>query len=523
MAPRGHGRKTAPSVSRPSVLPQTAAVKLAIEAPNPWEDRLRKRPAKNTPEEMLTKVKVNPKRPRKSDRDGPSASRTPLGLLDLPNEVLARVLHYTSLDDLFNIERVCRRFNLLTKGYVWRQIHTLDHEMVIRSTYNDNNNNSNSMSCVASLDAFAVKHHLTDRSVKMVLSRTNITDLDLSRYFLTITYKVVNCFSFASNLNVLNLSRIRLTNTSLRTIGRYCPLIEYLTLEQCFCDASVEKGLEVLFSKCRNIKYLNLAENMKLTGDSFQSIPEGVSYLDLAGCYNVPVRNMDVLSDRLRDSLRTLILENYENASVNQMNRWLQVLTKLEHLELSNWFVTFDGSHLNFSHLKDLKVLKMNYNFVLTSQGLQTLRFCPKLQVLDVSYCMKMEGDMLGILRNIPTLEACNFDGTSELGDEIIEFVNEMKLKSLSISDCSGLTGDTVLKMLMECKSLHRVNIRKMTISQSAVITLDALRCPELRQRMEISRCEINVIINGMNYCLCPVADPCYFVTRRTPKQLMSQ
>jgi len=232
---------------------------------------------------------------------------------------------------------------------------------------------------------------------------------------------------------------------------------------------------------------------------------------------------MDVLSDRLQNSLTTLILENYENASVNQMNRWLQILTKLKKLELSNWFVTFDGSHLDFSHLKELEVLKMNYNFVLTSPGLQTLRFCPKLKVLDVSYCMKMEGDMLGILRNMPSLEACNFDGTGELGDEIIGFVNDMKLKSLSISDCSGLSGDTILKMLMECKSLHRVNIKKMTISQSAVITLDALRCSELRQRMEISRCEINVIINGMNYCLCPVADPCYFTLRRTPKQMMSQ
>ena len=90
------------------------------------------------------------------------------------------------------------------------------------------------------------------------------------------------------------------------------------------------------------------------------------------------------------------------------------------------------------------------------------------------------------------------------------------------------MQGELTLGLKNKCsntwfQSLHRVNIRKMTISQSAVITLDALRCPELRQRMEISRCEINVIINGMNYCLCPVADPCYFVLRRTPKQMMSQ
>lgn len=86
----------------------------------------------------------------------------------------------------------------------------------------------------------------------------------------------------------LNLSYIRLTNNSLRTIARYCPLLEKIIFKECFCDSIVEKGLEILFKKCPNIKYLDFSGNDKLNGESFVHLPFGIINNKLENCFNVP-------------------------------------------------------------------------------------------------------------------------------------------------------------------------------------------------------------------------------------------
>lgn len=132
----------------------------------------------------------------------------------------------------------------------------------------------------------------------------------------------------APELTTLNLSSIRLTNNSLRTIARYCPLLEEVCFEQCFSDGKIEQGLEALFTKCPKIVYLNLAENNKLYGDSFAYIPTQLLYLNLANCYNLNANAIGLIADRAKN-LETLILENYDNAAVANFNVWLGKLTKL--------------------------------------------------------------------------------------------------------------------------------------------------------------------------------------------------
>lgn len=287
----------------------------------------------------------------------------------------------------------------------------------------------------------------------MVLKRAEIRELDVSNYCCSITYRIANSFNLAGSLNTLNLSGVRLTNTSLRTIGRYCTMLKNVSFESCFCDGNVEKGLGILFSKCKNIEYLNLAENFKLEGECFGVIPVCTAYLNLAGCYNIPVENLDLLFSRLNENLKTLVLESFENAGIDNMNSWFRLLTKLKRLELSNWFISHDEQqNLDFSFLKDLEVLKLTNNFLVSTNALSSLRHCKKLRAVDLSYGMGMQDEIFPVLRDFKNLEACSFDGWINVDENIIQFIKEMGLKSVSLGDCMAITAETIIRIVTECE-----------------------------------------------------------------------
>lgn len=261
----------------------------------------------------------------------------------------------------------------------------------------------------------------------MIFSRAKITSLDLSVYHSTLTYQISSLFTMVPQLSVLNLSFIRLTNNSLRTVARYCPLLEEVAFEQCFCDGKVEQGLETLFTKCHHIKYLNLAENNKLYGESFAYIPSGLLYLNLANCYNVNANAIGSLAESATN-LETLILENYDNAAVSNFNSWLGKLKKLKYLEVSNIFMGQDFPSLDFSNFQELEMLCLRYNTLVNAASLRTLQHCPKLKAIDLRFGSQFDNSALDLLKKCKNLQYCNLSNWAQLSN-VVDFVKTLKLQ----------------------------------------------------------------------------------------------
>uniref|UniRef100_A0AC35G9B3 F-box domain-containing protein n=1 Tax=Panagrolaimus sp. PS1159 TaxID=55785 RepID=A0AC35G9B3_9BILA len=383
-------------------------------------------------------------------------------LTDLPNEILGKCFSYLSFDDLFRMERVNKRLRAVVTSYTWKQKHVLDHESIVYNTeypkislaeertffrFNQRKN-------------YFKRHNITNKSIKMIFSRATIRALDLSIYHTTLSYQVSSIMNMVPQLSVLNLSFIRLTNNSLRSIARYCPLLEEVSFEQCFCDGKVEQGLEVLFTTCSNIKYLNLGENNKLYGDSFAYIPSGLLYLNLANCYNVNTNAIGALAESAKN-LETLILENYDNAAVSRFNAWLGKLTKLKYLEVSNIFMAENYPKLDFSSFQELEMLCLRYNTLVSNDSLRTLQYCPKLKSIDLRFGNQFDNSTLDVLKKCKNLQYCNF---SNWGQFVADFAKHLKLKYLAINDCKEIKEDTVQKLLTECAFLRYVELLGLSI-----------------------------------------------------------
>uniref|UniRef100_A0AC34GWV3 F-box domain-containing protein n=1 Tax=Panagrolaimus sp. ES5 TaxID=591445 RepID=A0AC34GWV3_9BILA len=438
-----------------------------------------------------------PKKSRKQTSKNAKQVKPPetaMLLTDLPNEILGKITGFLSFDDLFRLERVNKRIRAVVTAYTWPQKHTLDHESIIFNTdypkislaeersyfrFNQRRN-------------YFKRHNVNNKSIKMVFSRAKINNLDLSIYHSTLTYQVSSSFTMVPHLNVLNLSFIRLTNNSLRTIARYCPLLEEISFEQCFCDGKVEQGLEVLFTKCPNIKYLNLAENNKLYGDSFSYIPSGLLHLNLANCYNVNANAIGALAESAMN-LETLILENYDNAAVANFNSWLGKLKKLRFLEVSNIFMGQDYPSLDFSNFQELEMLCLRYNTLVNAASLKTLQHCPNLQAIDLRFGNQFDNSALDLLKKCKSLQYCNFSNWSQLSN-VVDFVKHLKLQYIAINDCREINAETVHKLLTECASLCHVEILGLNIDYQKVLP-EALKepCPQRRNILHLAAPRANL------------------------------
>uniref|UniRef100_A0A914Y7V1 F-box domain-containing protein n=1 Tax=Panagrolaimus superbus TaxID=310955 RepID=A0A914Y7V1_9BILA len=444
-------------------------------------------------------IAVPPKKSRKQTSKNAKQVKPPetaMLLTDLPNEILGKISEYLSFDDLFRLERVNKRIRAVVTSYTWPQKHTLDHESIIYNTMYPKISLAEERIYFRNQRRNCFKrHNVNDKSIKMIFSRAKIYNLDLSIYHSTLTYQVSSSFSMVPQLNVLNLSFIRLTNNSLRTIARYCPLLEEVFFEQCFCDGKVEQGLEVLFTKCPNIKYLNLAENNKLYGDSFSCIPSGLLYLNLANCYNVNANAIGALAESAMN-LETLILENYDNAAVANFNSWLGKLKKLKYLEVSNIFMGQDYPSLDFSNFQELEMLCLRYNTLVNAVSLKTLQHCPKLKAIDLRFGQQFDNSALELLQKCKSLQYCNFSNWAQLSN-VVDFVKHLKLQYFAINECREISADTVHKLLTECVSLRYVELLGLNIDYQKVLS-NAFKqpCPQRRNILRLATPRANPYYN---------------------------
>ena len=231
----------------------------------------------------------------------------------------------------------------------------------------------------------------------------------------------------APELKTLNLSFIHFPKMKvlaiLENIAYSCRMLEELSLEECFDGGEFEQGLESLFVQCPKIKYLNLSENIKLSGACFAQIPTELRYLNIAHCYNLTTESMELVAARA-PNLETLILEGYDG----DFESWIGQLTKLKALEISNYKRRLDDFVMNFSHLEDLEKLCLRRNKMITTETLQSLKDCPKLKVLDLSINYGLKSVDLEILKNCKSLKFCNFSNWNEV-ERIADFVQYCQIQ----------------------------------------------------------------------------------------------
>ena len=263
--------------------------------------------------------------------------------------------------------------------------------------------------------------------MKKVCSRTNIRRLDLSIYWTTISDniwglhpKVPPLFSMMPQLTSLNLSLIILTKDDLDTIASRFPLLEEVSFDQSLKTSDTEQGLQKIFCSCPNIKYLNLATNLLLTGACFEFVPASLRYLNIGKCRLINEEGLDHLSQKATN-LETLIWQNLY--PMVDFNLWINEFTKLRFVELS---MGENCMFLDFSKLPELEMLSLHDDTLAPMETLQTLKNCPKLKSLAFSTFEKL--DILEALKDCKSLKFCDFRCCYSLKN-IVEFVNHAKLQ----------------------------------------------------------------------------------------------
>jgi len=170
-------------------------------------------------------------------------------------------------------------------------------------------------------------------------------------------------------------------------------------------------------------------------------------------------------------------------------------LTNLKELNLLECWKTNTYSDKIFDYLSNLEKFSINYNYVITDQGLQKLL---NLKDLHIEDCFHISGDSLSYLTNLTKLDIYriknlfdhNFKNLINLEELTITFIHNItsdsiarlsKLRKLICVDCKGITScvnfDKLLK-LNDVSFFHCPVIDTDFIYLKYIKRLSIINCP---------------------------------------------
>ncbi|MGD2170424.1 MAG: hypothetical protein PVI40_09310 [Chlamydiota bacterium] len=183
---------------------------------------------------------------------------------------------------------------------------------------------------------------------------------------------------------------------------------------------------------CPNFTSLNIANNIKLSGECLTKVPYKLKKLDIAKC---------------------------EQLNRNAVQQFLSKVTELEELNLSELDITEEElQSLNTSKLKKLHLNKCkNLNIA----ALQTL------------------------LSNVPLLEELSLSGVDITGEELLA-LDLSKLKAIDLSFCEELSAEALKEFFKRSSNLERLTLSGTDITGEELLSLD----PSKLKAIDLSCCE---------------------------------
>ncbi|KAL3993978.1 Leucine Rich repeat family protein [Acanthocheilonema viteae] len=372
----------------------------------------------------------------------------------IPDHVLISIFTLLPIVDRIRIERVCRRWRHIAKNYSW----TMTTEFSYSSLIGDKE---------CSLPCLIERPVVGNKEIKSLAQRCgdHLLEMDLHAFRDTLTYNVCMCFAIhCPNLTVLNMYGIQLTNSSLKSLGRHCPNLEIVNFHRCFQESVVERGLTSFFSKCQNLKEVDVGENERLTGlPSFTVLPRSIINLKIGGCFRLTAASLFAIRDRCPD-LVALTMNSVDNISPAHLNSFFASLPKLELLKFGECYVshTLGGIEINFSLMRNLTELTVYDNLLMTDEVLRnTVIGCKQLKYVDLSGCSRFVSNVgLRELAKLPYLSHLNLSYMRVVDDQTIRIIAEKgTLQTVLLHRCDEISDEAVKMLLKHCPFLTALDI----------------------------------------------------------------
>ncbi|VDO42920.1 unnamed protein product, partial [Onchocerca flexuosa] len=210
-------------------------------------------------------------------------------------------------------------------------------------------------------------------------------------------------------------------------------------------ESVVERGLTSFFSKCQNLKEIDVGENERLTGlPSFTMLPRSIVNLKIGGCFRLTATSLFAIRDRC-PNLVALTMNSVDNISPTHLNSFFASLPKLELLKFGECYVshTLGGIEINFSFMKNLTELTVLRNTVIG---------CKQLKYVDLSGCSRFVSNVgLRELAKLPYLSHLNLSYMRVVDDQTIRIIAEKgTLQTILLHRCDEIS-DEAVKMLLKC------------------------------------------------------------------------
>uniref|UniRef100_A0A0R3S2W7 F-box domain-containing protein n=1 Tax=Elaeophora elaphi TaxID=1147741 RepID=A0A0R3S2W7_9BILA len=362
----------------------------------------------------------------------------------IPDHILISIFTLLPIVDRIRIERVCRRWRHIAKNYSW----TMTTEFSYSSLIGDKE---------CSLPCLIERPIVGNKEIKSLAQRCgdHLLEMDLHAFRDTLTYNVCMCFAIhCPNLTVLNMYGIQLTNSSLKSLGRHCPNLEIVNFHRCFQESVVERGLTSFFSKCQNLREVDVGENERLTGlPSFTMLPRSIVNLKIGGCFRLTATSLFAIRDRCPD-LVALTMNSVDNISPTHLNSFFASLPKLELLKFGECYVshTLGGIEINFSLMKNLTELTVLRNTVIG---------CKQLKYVDLSGCSRFVSNVgLRELAKLPYLSHLNLSYMRVVDDQTIRIIAEKgTLQTVLLHRCDEVSDEAIKMLLKHCPFLTALDI----------------------------------------------------------------
>ncbi len=347
---------------------------------------------------------------------------------------------------------------------------------------------------------------------------SNLRKLNLSNYGY-FTGKLLNSLPHPNILEEVNFSGFgTLTIEELQAFFARCDNLQKLTLGSGFPLTSEilnsfpypgileeinfsESGnltveeLQAFFARCGKLRKLNLGSGFYITNEVLNNLPhpERLEELDLYYCSGHADGEFKDFLARC-SNLRKLNFGSDFYITGDELNK-LSQLEKLEELRLSKSHITLTKENLkdSFSQFRNLQKLKLEFNFRVTNDALNSLPHPEKLEGLELAYLAYedlLQEKFQAFLARCGNLQKLNLPNYERFTSDVLDsLLHPEKLEELNLSGKNLFTIEEIQIFLGRCS-----NVRKLKVGGSDYYDTHALldNLPRLEklEDLELSRYE---------------------------------
>ncbi|XP_023225889.1 putative RNA-binding protein EEED8.10 [Centruroides sculpturatus] len=411
---------------------------------------------------------------------------------DFNDDVLIIIFSYLELKERVKIERVCKRW----KSVCLKMWHS-QHELHFKNMFSIFKGSFLTNAILSSL-------------LKKCSSHLKILDLYSASHVLD--YRALEIIAqFCPNLEVINMSGVKATNVSIHQLAKKCPNLKKVILQKCLEIG--ENGIWWLLHLCKSLEYLDVTENIRLTGQCFHMAGSKIQTVILNGCSKLSPVGFSKIATKC-SHLSSLHLNNCSQLTDGALELLCQViymywkhltgcsLSCEKYLTGSTLSVTASGLH-HIGRLSNLEELSLAHNYAVDDDvvysichGCRKIRQLTNILVVDALMVLSILVDVtasgLHHIGRLSNLEELSLAHNYAVDDDVVYSICHgcRKIRFLNLSECYHGITDASLSALSNCnylKTLYISYLDKITnegisaiARQGQLETLQCRGCPNL-------------------------------------------